>query len=197
MNKLTKIDGKRCSVCSRPQETEQVCFDCERWETSEAWRGVLIKNHSIFEYTDFMKEVLAAFKFRGDAELVKIFKEEMRAVYQKQFSAEIDGIVPIPLSADRLYERGFNQARLLAEQLPIPTKDLLQRTHHEKQSKKSRQERLQSSNVFTTESATEILEKNILLVDDIYTTGTTLRHAAKVLLNNGAAKVSSLTLIRG
>lgn len=194
---MTKIDGKRCPVCSRPQETEQSCFDCERWETSEEWRGVLIKNHSIFEYTDFMKEVLAAFKFRGDAELVNVYREEMSAAYQKQFLADIDCIVPIPLSDDRLYERGFNQAGLLAEQLPFPTKDLLQRTHHEKQSKKSRQERLQTSNVFTTQSATEILEKNILLIDDIYTTGTTLRHAAKVLLKNGASKVSSLTLIRG
>ncbi|WP_331435273.1 phosphoribosyltransferase family protein [Bacillus sp. SA1-12] len=74
--------------------------------------------------------------------------------------------------------------------------ELLWRTHHEKQSKKSRMERLAAENVFSYASSSKIEDKQILLVDDIYTTGSTLRNAAKLLVDNGAKTVFSLTLIR-
>ncbi|UHA61565.1 ComF family protein [Metabacillus litoralis] len=144
-----------------------------------------------------MKELLATFKFRGDAALVEVFHNDFLACYKTNLVKEkIDFTIPIPLSPERLYERGFNQAKLLATFLPLAQIDILTRTHHEKQSKKSRQERLTASNMFSVEDSSKIMNKKILLIDDIYTTGSTLRHAAKVLKDNGAASVSSLTLIR-
>lgn len=69
------------------------------------------------------------------------------------------------------------------------------RTHSEKQSKKSRYERIHAQQVFQVCSE-EVQGKRILLLDDIYTTGSTLRQAAKVLKSAGAIEVKSLTLAR-
>jgi competence protein ComFC len=194
---LKKITGATCPSCCRPQETEALCTDCQRWEDDPIWKNILHKNISVFEYNDAVKEVLATFKFRGDAALVNVFQKDFLHVYKNQISSlNIDYAVAIPLSKERLYERGFNQAKLLADFLPIPQLEVLQRTHHEKQSKKSRLERLTASNVFSLTESSKIDNRNFLLIDDIYTTGSTLRHAAKLLIQNGADSVSSLTLIR-
>lgn len=192
-----KVTGPTCTSCCRPQETNESCSDCKRWVENPLWKGILDKNISLFEYNDAMKEVLATFKFRGDAELVNVFRKDVEKIYKKQIqSMKFDYLIPIPLSKERLYERGFNQAKLLADFLPLPQLDILQRTDHEKQSKKSRHERITAENVFSVSETIKIIDKNILLIDDIYTTGTTLRHAGKLLMDSGAAKISSLTLIR-
>ncbi|MGM7683401.1 ComF family protein [Cytobacillus sp. Hm23] len=199
------IEGDVCKVCGRPlaelankYKHGDSCYDCIRWEEDIRWQGVLMKNRSVYLYNDFMKEKLNLFKFRGDFIIAHAFKQPIQACYNKHFN-ENDYIVPIPLSEERLYERGFNQAMALASLLELPILKPLSRTHHEKQSKKSRMERLQSTNVFTMNEAhrNELNNKCILIIDDIYTTGSTVRHAAEVLRQAGAKSVSSLTLVRG
>ncbi|MCD7034453.1 ComF family protein [Metabacillus sp. GX 13764] len=174
----------------------QECSDCFRWNKNREWAGVLTKNISIYQYNEEMKAVLARYKFRGDAELSKLFAGEMNKTYREHFR-EAEAAVPIPLSEERLYERGFNQAELLAKQIPIPMLHPLKRISTEKQSKKSRKERLQNLHLFQLSYADDIQNKHLLLIDDLYTTGFTVRQAAKILLENGASSVSSLTLIRG
>src|SRR5690606_12881635 len=98
------------------------------------------------------------------------------------------------LSKERLMERGFKQAKMLADFLPIEMVEPLSRVHGEKQSKKTRQERMIAENPFFIK---ETINKKVILVDDIYTTGTTLRHAATLLKEHGCPEVYSLTLIRG
>lgn len=194
---LRKINSPTCPLCFRPQEDDNVCQDCQTWENNPHWKSILQQNVSVFEYNDSMKELLATFKFRGDAALVEVFHNDFLATYKAHYlQKKLDLAIPIPLSRERLYERGFNQAKLLANYIPLAPIDALSRIHHEKQSKKSRHERLTSSNVFSVTDSSKIRNKKLLLIDDIYTTGSTLRHAAKVLKDNGAASVSSLTLIR-
>lgn len=194
---LVKIINPTCPSCFRPQSNHDLCPDCQSWENDPNWKGILKRNVSVYEYNDAMKDVLSTYKFRGDAALVAVFQKDFQTSFKANFHMKtIDASVPIPLSPERLYERGFNQAKLLANLLPLPQLEVLQRTHHEKQSKKSRQERLTSSNVFSITDHSIIEGKKLLLIDDIYTTGTTLRHAAKRLKDFGAASVSSLTLIR-
>ena len=185
--KFVKISGPTCPVCFRPGD--ELCDDCLRWDEHEL-RGVLTRNVSIYRYNDFMKDVLARYKFRGDAALAGIFQYEMRKAFQQHYKNGL--IVPIPLSEERLFERGFNQTELL---LGGEVVQALERTESEKQSKKSRQERLRAINVFQVKE--NVARKSIVLVDDIYTTGMTLRMAAKVLREAGAEEVNSLTLIRG
>src|SRR5690625_7257700 len=97
--------------------------------------------------------------------------------FNKTFSFLLKNVwtVPIPLRVERLLERGFNQAKILAACLPAENKDILTRIHREKQSKKTRSERISANKPFAD---TKRLNKTFILVDDIYTTRTTLRHAA-------------------
>ncbi|UYZ21619.1 ComF family protein [Mesobacillus jeotgali] len=194
------ITGEICGICGRPfafLEAEfrlgSVCLDCKRWEEDEQWSGRLDQNRSLYRYTDFTKDVVAKFKFRGDYVLAEIFAVDLRQALQ---AFQYDYIVPIPLSAERLYERGFNQAEALITTAGFKPTRLLSRVHTEKQSKKSRSERIHIEQVFKLETDLNLNSKTIVLIDDIYTTGSTLRHAAKILKDNGAAKVYSFTLAR-
>ncbi|WP_026567733.1 ComF family protein [Bacillus sp. UNC41MFS5] len=198
--KLEQIHGDQCRICSRPFSqvndqfrNEDVCHDCFRWEEDPKWQGSLENNHSFFLYNDFLKEVIATFKFRGDYVLAKLFSE--------LFKGEIgelspDLLVPIPLSDERQYERGFNQAEALLIEAGFSPVRLLSRVHSEKQSKKSRSERIHLPQVFQVHSDVSVTGKKVVLIDDIYTTGSTLRHAAKLLKEAGAASIQSLTLAR-
>lgn len=197
---LQWIRGKRCVHCSRslgmlPEELKKgdVCRDCYRWEEDPNWKGILLQNTSLFEYNDFLKDYLARYKYRGDHSLAKAFGTQL-ANYLK--SLQFDHITPISLSEERHYERGFNQSAALLEGAEITPSHLLTRSHSEKQSKKSRQERLQQKQVFSL-TEENLTGQSILLFDDIYTTGTTLRQAAKLLKEAGAETVTSLTLARG
>lgn len=200
--KLIEIQGEICLKCGRPfarldpqYRTGDRCADCVRWQSD-----ALEKNRSVYLYNDFLQTVIATWKYRGDAELVKVFWPPLQKV-AKQFS--IDVIVPIPLNQTRLYERSFNQARLLAEGLPYNVVEALQRPQESlKQSQKTRKERLIQEDQkekfrIVPELLNDIQDKKVLLVDDIYTTGSTLYAAAAILKANGAAHVCALTVARG
>ncbi|MBH0156837.1 ComF family protein [Fictibacillus sp. 5RED26] len=200
---LLKIKGEICRICGRdfsvfPEQYRQgdCCFDCIRWEESEEWTSVLQQNRSLYVYNDYMKEMIAKLKYRGDAEIVKAFYPMLSSEFKKICRDAI--LIPIPLSEERHYERGFNQAELLAGGLKKPVQHLLKRrTHEEKQSKKTREKRLsQKENPFEVVDSVKVRDQKVILVDDIYTTGSTLRHAAKVLIKAGAKEVSSITLAR-
>ncbi|MBO9129949.1 ComF family protein [Bacillus sp. 165] len=197
------IVGELCAICGRPLSElapeyicKTNCLDCVRWETDTEYAGVLDKNRSVYTYNNWMKEVMKRFKFRGDAAIASLFAERMRRCLQASFTAK-SLLIPIPLSPERLYERGFNQAQLLAGQIDHPCIEVLVRTHSEKQSKKSRLERMQMKTIFQVSNHQVIMNQNIVLIDDIYTTGATIRQAAKALKEGGARSVSSLTLCRG
>ncbi|MEL3970954.1 ComF family protein [Rossellomorea oryzaecorticis] len=197
---LQPITGERCTQCSRsidklPDDLikGEVCLDCYRWEKDPKWKGILENNTSLFEYNDFLREYLARYKYRGDHILAKEFGLQISNCLK---SFHYDLISTIPLSQERHYERGFNQSTALLEAAGIDSSNILSRIHSEKQSKKSRQQRLQQKQIFTLPDA-NLNGQSILLFDDIYTTGTTLRQAAKLLKEAGARQVSSLTLARG
>lgn len=200
--KLSYIIGEICDDCGRPfafldQEYREgdICKDCVRWREEGRYR--LIKNRSVYVYNDGMKEILAQFKFRGDAELVRIFYTNFAAAFLKYFS-NYETILPVPLSREREYERGFNQAELLASCLPIQIlQTSLSRHETEKQSKKKRVERLSAANPFYFREEEMFAGKHLLLIDDVYTTGITVRQVGQLLYDAGAQSVSSLTLCRG
>jgi competence protein ComFC len=198
-SKLEVITGNRCEKCGRPVKHSEyafkgeICYDCVRWEQDREWRGYLQKNESLFYYNDFLKEVLATFKYRGDYLLADVFSSYVKA---KLIRSKFDTIIPIPLSAERQYERGFNQAEAIIATAEYKPTHLLKRAHTEKQSKKSRADRIHLPQVFSLMPDAVVKGQNILLVDDIYTTGSTLRHASKVLMEGGATSVVSLTVAR-
>lgn len=206
--KLEPIIGEQCKICSRPFSKldpkfrkQDLCTDCYNWEQSPEWQGLLTQNISIFHYSDFLKDLLAQYKFRGDHELVKIFTEPIQTKFKQTFDQKNPPvIIPVPLSSERQYERGFNQSQSLANLIGHqPQGEILERTHTEKQSKKRRSERLATDSPFHLKPDTnpaQYKNKNLLIIDDIYTTGTTLRQIAKVLQPLSPNSIKSLTLAR-
>jgi len=197
---LVSIGGEVCARCCRPFEglaeefrKGDFCYDCVRWEEQIEWNGVLERNISLYIYNDFLKEVISRYKFRGDYVLSKFFGNELKKVTK---NLEYDFLVPIPLSETRLYERGFNQAEALIVEAGLDHVYVLNRTHSEKQSKKTRKERVGSDNVYIFNNIEQILGKTVVLVDDVYTTGSTIMHAAKILKEHGALSISSITIAR-
>lgn len=201
---LEMLSGSLCRICGRSLDAldeafreGDLCYDCVRWEESK-FANLLTRNRSLYQYNAFMKDIIAQYKFRGDVAMVEGFRREWEQLYLKEFRDK--RILPIPLSKERLYERGFNQALELAKLLPAICLEVLERPIHEqKQSKKSRAERLSfHEGIFRLSSqSSNIKGEEIVLVDDIYTTGATLRQAAKVVLAGGASSVSAMTLARG
>ncbi|HAK0963614.1 TPA: ComF family protein, partial [Listeria monocytogenes] len=130
--------------------------------------------------------------FQGDYEIGAIFKKELRNF----LSEKKEKIVPIPVSEMRKVERGFNQTTAILKQSGILYEELLAKKHTEKQSKKTKRERLASEQTFYF-SGKEIYESTeVILFDDIYTTGSTLNLAAQILKEAGVYKVSALTIFR-
>ncbi|MFC7373035.1 phosphoribosyltransferase family protein [Fictibacillus iocasae] len=197
---LQEIKGEICNICGRsfslfPEQYRQdnMCHDCIRWEEDENWHGVLARNRSLYVYNSHMQEMLSKYKYRGDAELAKVFHQKVRTLYKKEFRRHF--LVPIPLSEERHLERGFNQSLLITNGVAHVHSVLVRTSHEEKQSKKSRAERMNiSGRLFS--AIMDVSQKDVLLVDDVYTTGSTIRQAAKELLEAGASSVSSITLAR-
>lgn len=183
------IQGQACPQCSREMDCEERCEDCVRWG-----EAALDRNVSLYRYNEFMKEAVAKWKYRGDYVLVDLFMEDFKKRFEALRLPEETILVPVPLSDERMVERGFNQSEALANALPLQRGNLLSRIHSEKQSKKSRRDRMTTENPFSLKEPTS---KPVVLIDDIYTTGRTLQHAAHLLKEAGAPTVFSYTLIRG
>lgn len=191
---LPKVELENCNKCDRYLKKGKICTDCEHWAFRD--NDPLTENTSVFYYDACLQKLIVRWKYRGDYLVGESFERDVRRRFIKEYgrSTQDLAIVPIPLSEERLYERAFNQAEQLARFVPGEIFHALLRTTSEKQAKKTRNERISTKNPFR---ALLPIHKRVVLVDDIYTTGTTVRHAANTLLEAGAKEVSSFTLIRG
>lgn len=189
---LVRLPEKNCcATCGHP-EASPCCSDCTARESA----GLpLLVQRSLYPYDDFVQEMIALFKYRGDAKLAEIFAEDLRRLAVKVHGRP-DLVAAIPLHKERLYERGFNQAALLAGAFQV--KPLLVRTTvTAKQSKTAPEKRQENTaGAFALAPGCDVAGKKILLVDDIYTSGATLHAAAAPLIKAGARAVSAVTLAR-
>lgn len=118
--------------------------------------------------------------------------------------ANIDLIIPIPLSKERKLERGFNQAEIVVRKIatiankPADSHSLERRlhTHIHRMGMDQKGRELSVRNAFSVTRPKLIASKNILLVDDVLTSGATASFCAKVLKKTGASKVNVFTLAR-
>lgn len=163
-----------------------------RWKQAQ----LLQKNRAVFRYNNFLKTIISQFKYRGDYALVHAFKQDFTQGFKQVFPAisKTTKLVPIPLSDKRLASRAFNQAEALADLLPYQTLPLLKRIEGEKQAKKNRHARLAMKNPF--ELNRQCQPEPVIIIDDIYTTGATIHHAAHVLKTNNYQNIASFTLAR-
>lgn len=164
---------------------------------------------SIYYYDNLLKKIIKNIKYR----LATIVWEEFWKsipesdinrlfVYKKIFHEAF--IQVVPLSQSKYQSRGFNQAMMIAKYfkkvLNFPIINILKRSHEalaqaQIKTKKSRLKNVR--NVFITTKQIDIKNKTIILVDDVITTGATLKEACKILKKAGASKVYALTLAKG
>jgi ComF family protein len=187
-----------CQRCSRPirNVNKTYCRTCE--ETSpyfdRAWGAIV--------YNGTAQELLHLFKYGGKTGLRQYFGANIKN-FTENFRVDLkrfDLIVPIPLHPTRERERGYNQAELLAQKIsqdtgiPSASRLLLRRRHTPNQAALSQKERWTNiSGAFKIKHSFGVHAKNILLVDDLYTTGATCSEAAQVLKACGANEIQVLT----
>ncbi|QHJ72414.1 ComF family protein [Planococcus halotolerans] len=136
-----------------------------------------------------MKDYFHQFKFLQDVVLAEVFAEELVKAVRKTKAAA----VPIPMNPVKLRKRTFAQVDSILEAGGADYVHLLQK-NEEVQGEKNKGERISTRGLFTLNGNS--VPKNIVLVDDMYTTGTTLRLAAKILKEAGAETVAFVALIR-
>ncbi len=131
----------------------------------------------------------------GDIRLSGTFAEQWKKLRQDHPNAIF---CPIPLSNERLIERGFNQVSEMLEAAAVDYRLLLDRKHHATpQAKKTRKERLAGIQPFVLAVDPSLIKgQTIFLIDDVYTTGQTLFHAASCLLPHQPNEIYTYSLAR-
>lgn len=198
LSQLSFVSSPVCKKCGKEMETEtmEYCLDCTHHKRSFAW-GV-----SLLNYNEAAAHSMAAIKYKNKREYLDFYAEEtMKRCKEKLLFMEADVLVPVPVHPARRRQRGFNQAELLAQALSVELKlpvcsDVLRRTKKtEPQKDLTPSERLK--NLEEAFEARAICGRTVLLVDDIYTTGSTIEACTRALLKAGAKKVCFFTLCIG
>jgi ComF family protein len=193
---LPRIIPPVCPKCGKPQLSGVVCYRCVSWQSHID--GI----RSPFKFEGVIREAVHQFKYKN----VRCLAEPLALLLTEYLSRNelpVQVIIPVPLSPKRLRERGYNQSDLLARKLSklinIPEDaDSLRRTSYQlpQARTKSLEERLRNVNQAFTCSNSKIQDKNILLIDDVSTSGATLDACAQALKAAGAASVWGLTIAR-
>ncbi|MBW3636177.1 MAG: ComF family protein [Armatimonadetes bacterium] len=201
---LRPIDAPLCESCGAPFDPlaycASICVQCREKTPS------FLAARSAFHFEGPLREAVHRFKYREKtalaARLAPFLAQTMaRDAALSEFRPQ--ALVPVPLHGARHKKRGFNQSALLARELGaslgVPVAELLKRTRDTPpQVGLNRKQR--AANVrgaFVMDAArSDQKGARILLIDDVYTTGATLRECARVLKKAGASEICALTLAR-
>ena len=178
IDNIMPLSGPFCKKCGKPLSIEKhvknnFCIDCQ------IERHVFVQARSYGRYEGNLKKIINEYKYHGKRQLAEVLGAKMYELLIVLPWPQIDFLVPMPLHIRRLRERGFNQAYfladILAERSGIPLFTGLERIkpteHQTLLDKASRKKNLYGA--FRVKNPSKILDKTLILVDDVYTTGTT------------------------
>lgn len=169
-----------CVGCSGVlvDESEEYCKDCLRWLKSDA--RLSLNHMALYKYNQEAQEYMKQFKYQGDVVLAKVFAEKLSERLKKYENTHV--IVPIPASLKSKKERGFNQVEVLLEEAGVSYERLLVHVGQDKkQVRKNKEERIKTAQPFRLREGVGMINRSIMLVDDVYTTGRTILHAQVLL----------------
>ncbi|MEN6374773.1 MAG: ComF family protein [Smithella sp.] len=202
LSKISFITGSLCPICGLPfldsPAENHICGDCIHSPPYYA------KVRAVASFESIIMEAIHKFKYGRNISIGSALGSFMAGFSFPDFVfSEYSLLIPVPLHIKRLRERGFNQSLLLAEEigkkhhLPVNF-SLLKRCNFTLTqtglNKAEREKNIQGA--FTVTDKNKIAGKCIILVDDVYTTGSTINECARVLMKAGAKKVAALTLSR-
>ena len=200
---IRPLRGACCPRCGHPfpsrvaltYSPRHVCGDCRKRRPAftQAW--------SLYPYEGPLRDAIHLFKYRGKVVLRTPLVGLMQTAWRE--TPRFDLVMPVPLHPSRLREREFNQALLLGDQIscwarvPLVYDNLVRRRETTPQTGLTQTERRKNlRRCFALERPGEVVKKRVLLVDDVFTTGTTVNECAKVLRKAGSGDVYVVTLAR-
>lgn len=205
-NDLPVLEGTVCWTCARPMgeqhppETSSpsaiVCGDCR---TQDLELEMVLAG---FHYRGVMRTVIHDWKFSAHPEWSSWLGEQLYQQIEDRLDGDWDLLIPIPLYHEKETSRGFNQSRRLAQSLSkqtgLPVDESTKKTVPSKpQARLSREERLENlDDVFELAPDHRLSGKSVLIVDDIYTTGSTMNTVARKLKRGGVERMGALILAR-
>lgn len=202
-NEINFISAPYCQKCGNPFETapsaaSMVCGACLQ-NSKTPFR----LSRSAIHYDEASKNLLLSFKFMDKTENAKTLAKWLNLAGRDIWKEGADLLVPIPLHYTRLIKRRYNQSGLLVTELCKLTgisADYTSVIRHKKtrpQVEFSGKERVKNvKGVFSVKYPEKIKGKRVVLIDDVMTTGSTLRECALALLEAGAKSVDTLTVAR-
>ncbi len=190
------IHGSRCAFCGKSIEKgRSLCAECANdpvyFNAAAYWA----------EYGGTLREAIHALKYKQDVGLGDYFASFMINIIIEN-NWQFDLVIPVPLSRTRMRERGYNQSALLSR--PIAryfaiehtTSALTRVKETGSQVNRSRFERDESLKDAFFGNPAKLKGRKVLLVDDIITTGSTINHCSKALVEAGAEKVMAISIAK-
>ncbi|MBI3616302.1 MAG: ComF family protein [Candidatus Omnitrophica bacterium] len=208
------LSPARCVGCQLPWSEEgssPLCPACLkalprcRFPWCQKFGPPLDQAVSVFHYEGAAKELIASLKYSGRTSLLPFLGQTLTETVLERLGPDpADAVLPVPLHPTRLRERTFNQAHLLAKELadnldlPCWTHALVRRRPTLPQTQLPREARKTNvEKAFSLGPDPLIRSARLLLVDDVFTTGSTAASCAKLLKQAGAASVAVAALAHG
>lgn len=208
---LNLIYPQTCGICEKISQ-EPICKKCQT-KLDDLFIGKL-NNYSdkyftrhmyIFEYKGIIREKIIQYKFSDKAYLSDMFANfiiKNKKIYG--FLKNYDIIIPVPISKNRKKQRGYNQTELIAkkianniENISLENKVLKKVKDIVPQSTLTQAERIENvKNAYTIINKEKIQGKSIVLLDDVFTTGSTLNECSRILEKANAKNIDILTIAK-
>ena len=187
----------KCIIC----EAEEFIGICPCCKNKIA---VVEKQEEILSYGYYggiLKELIFKFKYKNNFTAGKVLSDLLGSVIEKQ-NIEIDLICYVPMSKKSIRKRGYNQCEIMAKNLSrkfkVPVCDCIRKIREtEEQKKLCKSERITNiSGAFKIENTEKIKGRNVLLIDDVVTTGATLNECIKLFKKSDINRITVLTIAK-
>jgi competence protein ComFC len=192
---IIRPDANLCPLCSRPQSDGSICSACQQSNPG----CVDIRSWAIFQGP--LREALHHLKYQGDVGLSDTFATKLVELLV-ELKWKVDMVAAVPLSRQRFKQRGYNQAGLLgwplAKALCIPyASQAVERIRNTgtQVGLSIRERQVNVSGAFSARPRM-VKGKNVLIIDDVLTTGATMQACARAFLDAGASSVYGITLAK-
>jgi ComF family protein len=195
---LTPLRTPRCLACGGHVDTVlERCSEC--LSVTRPWERAV----SSFAFGGVPRQLLHRFKYQGNIALIHVLVGALAEAWGTHGDGDADIITAVPLHWRKAIRRGYNQSELLARDLAknlnLPYGQLLRRPKATRAQAgldyRERQRNLRGA--FAAARRTDCAGAHVLLLDDVFTTGATLDHCARILKKSGATAVSVITVARG